>query len=88
MRIKIKYFYFENNQFFHFQLEQIDLEIRGIPAPERPVHLTHLEGFKKEYDKLKNDFVSENLFLNLFSNYFNICIEKSKIIHVRCSNKN
>jgi hypothetical protein len=41
-----------------FQFEQMDLEIRGLPADDRPKFMTQLESFRAELKRLAKEFQS------------------------------
>ena len=41
-----------------FQLEQIDLEVRGLSGVDKQKYKTRLASYKNEHQKLEKDFVS------------------------------
>ena len=42
------------------QLEQMDLEVRGLSSQERQKYSTRLQSYKAELNKLERDLVSRN----------------------------
>ena len=40
------------------QLEQMDLEVRGLASPDRQKYSTRLQSYKSELTKLERDLVS------------------------------